>query len=129
MFESGVGRKLVQKKILVCTDNKIALNFFIVVLLFCFLIFFILFVNRFLRSDLSVCIAMSKAIKSCKTCQGHHLCPEMHAMANLAILTKSCNRFDYFGSFGNCDESGEIPLNYQTQRIAASQVWQDFSKP
>ena len=78
--------------------------------------------NRFLRSDLSVRKAMSKAINSCKTCLGHHFCPEMHAMANLAILTKSCKRFVYFGSFGNCDEFGEISSNYQTQRIADSQV-------
>ena len=64
-------------------------------------------------------MTMSKVIKSCKTCLGHHLCPDMHAMANLAILTKSCNTFD---CFGNCDESGEISSNYQTRRIAASQV-------
>ena len=30
-----------------------------------------------------------------------------------AILTKSCNRVEDFGGFGNCHEVGEISSNYQ----------------
>ena len=44
----------------------------------------------------------------------HLLCPEMRAMANLAILSKSCHTIDNPGGFGNCDEFGEILSNYQT---------------
>ena len=43
--------------------------------------------------------------------QKWHLCPEMHAMANLAILTKSCHSIDN-------DEFGEISSIFQKLNVS-----------
>ena len=62
--------------------------------------------------------------------QPWHLCPEMHAMANLAILTKSCHSIDddEFGeispifpklnvSYANYPNTGSPMLTWRTWQI------------